>query len=69
MAKEAALLNYGITETNPFVLGTHPGSVRAHNSQFYDIVVAVIFHFIGQAQNSGYFYYWFLFCLIQSLML
>lgn len=40
-AKGAASLNYGIIETN-CVPGTHPGSVRAHNSQFYDIVVAGI---------------------------
>lgn len=34
--------------------------------QFY---VADILDFIGQAPSSGYFYYHFLFCLTQSLML
>lgn len=56
MAKEAAPFNYGVTETNTCVLGTHPRSVKACNSQFYDIVVTDISDFIGHAQNSGYFF-------------
>lgn len=52
-AKEAAPFNYGVTETNTCVLGTHPRSVKACNS--HDIVVTCILVFIGHAQNSGNF--------------